>query len=147
MLSVSIKSNELPIEAVATVNFRIHPRDSVDSVIQHVSNLLVSEDIEVRPRSGINASSVSSWDSERFQVIKRSPLETHSDVVAVPGLMIVGSDTRHYGKVADNAFRFNPFVVTQSDLTGFHGTNERIGVSNLADGVRAYIRILTHGAG
>ena len=39
----------------------------VDSVIQHVSDLLASEDIEVRPRSGINASSVSSWDSEGFQ--------------------------------------------------------------------------------
>ena len=50
MLSASIKSNVLPIEAVATVNFRIHPRDSVDSVIQHVSDLLASEDIEVRPR-------------------------------------------------------------------------------------------------
>ena len=147
MLSGSIKSNVLPIEAVATVNFRIHPRDSVDSVIQHVSNLLASEDIEVRPRSGINASSVSNWDSEGFQVIERSLLETRGDVVAMPGLMIAGSDTKHYGKVADNAFRFNPFVVTQSDLTGFHGTNEKIGVSNLADGVRAYIQILTHGAG
>ena len=117
------------------------------SVIQHVSNLLVSEDIEVRPRSGINASSVSSWGSERFQVIKRSLLEARGDVVAMPGRMIAGSDTKHYGKVADNAFRFNPFVVAQSDLTGFHGTNEKIGVSYLADRVRAYIHILTHGAG
>ena len=65
MLSGSI--NVLPIEAVATVNFRIHPRDSVDSVIEHVSDLLASEDIEVRPRSGINASSVSSWDSGDFK--------------------------------------------------------------------------------
>jgi carboxypeptidase PM20D1 len=29
MLSGSVKTNILPIEAVATVNFRIHPRDSM----------------------------------------------------------------------------------------------------------------------
>ena len=34
MLSGSIKSNVLPIETV--VNFRIHPRDTVDSVIQRI---------------------------------------------------------------------------------------------------------------
>jgi len=61
--------------------------------------------------------------------------------------MIAGSDSKHYGQVADDAYRFNPFTVTQADLTGFHGTNEKISVSNLANGVRAYIRILVNGAG
>lgn len=60
-------------------------------------------------------------------------------------LMIAGSDSRHYGKVADNAYRFNPMVVTQEDITGFHGTNEKIGVRNLAQGVRTYVRVLTLG--
>jgi carboxypeptidase PM20D1 len=147
MLSGSVKTNVLPIEAIATVNFRIHPRDSVESVTAYVSDLLASDDIEIRPRGGVNASTVSSWESAGFTAIQKSLGEVHGDVVSMPGLMIAGSDSKHYGQVADDAYRFNPFIVTQADLTGFHGTNEKISVNNLADGVRAYIRILVNGAG
>ena len=147
MLSGSVKTNVLPIEAIATVNFRIHPRDSVESVTAYVSDLLASDDLEIRPRGGVNASAVSSWESAGYNAIQKSLSEVHGDIVSMPGLMIAGSDSKHYGQVADDAYRFNPFTVTQADLTGFHGTNERISVSNLADGVRAYIRILVNGAG
>ncbi|MEL0093534.1 MAG: M20 family peptidase [Pseudomonadales bacterium] len=147
MLSGSVKTNVLPIEAIATVNFRIHPRDSVESVTAYVSDLLASDDIEIRPRGGVNASAVSSWESAGFTAIQKSLGEVHGDVVSMPGLMIAGSDSKHYGQVADDAYRFNPFTVTQADLTGFHGTNEKISVNNLANGVRAYIRILVNGAG
>lgn len=147
MLSGSVKTNVLPIEAIATVNFRIHPRDSAESVTAYVSDLLASDDIEIRPRGGVNASAVSSWESAGFTAIQKSLGEVHSDVVSMPGLMIAGSDSKHYGQVADDAYRFNPFIVTQADLTGFHGTNEKISVNNLANGVRAYIRILVNGAG
>ncbi|MGA1190489.1 MAG: M20 family peptidase [Pseudomonadales bacterium] len=147
MLSGSVKTNVLPIEAIATVNFRIHPRDSVESVTAYVSDLLASDDIEIRPRGGVNASAVSSWESDGFTAIQKSLGEVHGDVVSMPGLMIAGSDSKHYGQVADDAYRFNPFTVTQADLTGFHGTNEKISVNNLANGVRAYIRILVNGAG
>ncbi len=147
MLSGSVKTNVLPIEAIATVNFRIHPRDSVESVTAYVSDLLASDDIEIRPRGGVNASAVSSWESAGFTAIQKSLGEVHGDVVSMPGLMIAGSDSKHYGQVADDAYRFNPFIVTQADLTGFHGTNEKISVNNLANGVRAYIRILVNGAG
>ncbi len=147
MLSGSVKTNVLPIEAIATVNFRIHPRDSAESVTAYVSDLLASDDIEIRPRGGVNASAVSSWESAGFTAIQKSLGEVHGDVVSMPGLMIAGSDSKHYGQVADDAYRFNPFIVTQADLTGFHGTNEKISVNNLANGVRAYIRILVNGAG
>jgi carboxypeptidase PM20D1 len=60
--------------------------------------------------------------------------------------MIAGSDSRHCGKVADNAFRFNPMTVTQSDMTGFHGTDERIAVAGMAQGTRTYAQIIRNGA-
>lgn len=65
--------------------------------------------------------------------------------VITPGLMVAGSDSRHYGKVADNAYRFNPLTVTPDDLTGFHGT-KKITIDNLATGIRTYIQIIRHGA-
>jgi carboxypeptidase PM20D1 len=148
MLSGSIKSNVLPVEAVATVNFRIHPRDSVDDVIDHVRAVVEGEHVEVRVAQGAGnpASPVSDANSEGFAVIRHAIREVYGDVVVTPGLMVAATDTRHYGQVADNAFRFNPMKVTSDDLTGFHGIDEKIAVANLAQGTRTYIQIMRHAA-
>lgn len=148
MLSASVKANVLPIEAIATVNFRLHPRDTVESVVAHVRAVVESERVEVRwpPGSGATASEVSSWDSAGFHVVERAIQETWGEVIVTPGLMIAGSDSKHYGKVADDAYRFNPMKVSQADITGFHGTNEKIAVENLAQGTRTYVRVVELGA-
>ena len=149
MLSASTKSNVLPIEAIATVNFRIHPRDTVESVTAHVRSVVANESVEVRPEPesfGAGASDVADWNSPGFGVIGQSVREIYGNVIVTPGLMIAASDSRHYGKVSDNAFRFNPMIVTQNDLTGFHGTNEKIGVATLAQGARTYAQIIRNGA-
>lgn len=148
MLSASVKVNVLPIEAIAVVNFRLHPRDSVASVVEHVKRVVESEDVEVRvpEGSGRAASQVSDWNSSGFGSVADSIRQIYGEVVITPGLMIAGSDSRHYGKVADNAFRFNPFIVSADDLTGFHGTNESIRVDNFAQGIRIYIQIIKNGS-
>jgi len=43
MLSGSPKENVLPSEARATVNVRIHPRDTVDSVVAHLRALFPND--------------------------------------------------------------------------------------------------------
>jgi len=148
MLRASTKINVLPIEAIASVNFRVHPRDSVEDVVNHVRSVVENDQVEVRVPAGNGraASEVSDWNSIGYDVISRSVREIWGDVIVTPGLMIAGSDTRHYGQIADNAFRFNPMMVTPEDLTGFHGTNEKIHVDNLLQGVRTYIQILRSGA-
>jgi carboxypeptidase PM20D1 len=145
MLSGSVKTNVLPIEAVATVNFRIHPRDSMDSIESYVTDLVASDSISVHRRGGTDASAVSDWKAPGFAIIAQSMREIHGDIPVAPGLMIAASDSRHYGKVADNAYRFNPIRLTPELLTGFHGTNEKISVADYAQGVRGYIRIIAHG--
>ena len=148
MLSASIKTNVLPIEAVGVVNFRIHPRNSVDDVFDHVRDLVESDDVEIRSMSysGRPASEVSSWESRGYKVIESSVREIFGDVIVAPGLMIAGSDSRHYGKVADDAYRFNPFPLSNEEFAGFHGTNERIKAKDFVQGIKAYIRILETGS-
>ena len=147
MLSGSVKTNVLPIEAIATVNFRVHPRDTPESVQAYVESIVADEQISVRTRGGRGASDVSSWEADGFDLIGRSLREVYGDVAVTPGLMIAGSDSRHYGQVADDAYRFNPFELTQENLSGFHGTNERMGVDNFVMGIKAYVQIMRHGAG
>jgi carboxypeptidase PM20D1 len=161
MLAASVKTNVLPIEATATVNFRVHPRDSVQDVINHVRFVVADQNIEVRPLAGAGfgasaetdmelagrgASEVSDKNSAGFKLIAASIKEVYGDVVVTPGLMVAASDSRHYAGVSDNAFRFNPMIVTNEDITGFHGTNEKISVTNMAQGTRTYMQIIRHGS-
>jgi len=144
MLSGSVKVNVLPIEAIATVNFRLHPRDSIEDLEKYVSRLVAHQQIEVRRpgNNGIAASEVSDWHSEGFQTIAHSLRMVYGDIAVAPGLMVAGSDSRHYAEVADNAFRFNPMLVGPSDLAGFHGTNEKISIENLVKATQVYALII-----
>ena len=146
MLSGSIKSNVLPIEATALINFRLHPRDSIESVTEHVRRVVGSDQVEVRTLGGMEASGVSSWESPGYEIISSSLSKVYGEVVSVPGIMIAASDTRHYSKVADNSFRFNPFSIVPEDMTGFHGTNESIAVDSFVAGIKTYVDIINNGS-
>ena len=146
MLNGSIKSNVLPIEATALINFRLHPRDSIESVTEHVRRVVGSDQVEVRALGGIEASGVSSWESPGYEIISSSLSKVYGEVVSVPGIMIAASDTRHYSKVADNSFRFNPFSIVPEDMTGFHGTNESIAVDSFIAGIKTYVDIINEGS-
>ena len=53
---------------------------------------------------------------------------TTSPTVVAPGLMVAATDSRHMLPIADHVYRFSPVRVTDSDLSRFHGTNERLSV-------------------
>jgi carboxypeptidase PM20D1 len=146
MLNGSIKSNVLPIEASALINFRLHPRDTIESVTDHVRRVVGSEDVEVRSLGGMEASGISSWNSPGFEIVATSLNKVYGDVISVPGLMIAASDTRHYSKIADNSFRFNPFSIVPEDMTGFHGTNESIDIDSFVAGIKTYVEIIREGS-
>jgi carboxypeptidase PM20D1 len=145
MLSASTKVNVLPIEAVATVNFRLHPRDTVESVIAHVERVVGNDNVEVRPRGGRSASNVSDSNGPGYKVVELSVKEIEAEAFMTPGLMIAGSDSRHYGKVSQNSYRFNPLTVTSADLTKFHGTDENVSIANLVLATKIYTRIIQNG--
>ncbi|MCP4817798.1 MAG: M20/M25/M40 family metallo-hydrolase, partial [Shimia sp.] len=50
MLQASLTENVVTTEAVVVVNFRIHPRDTVESVIAHVESVMDNPDVEVSVR-------------------------------------------------------------------------------------------------
>jgi carboxypeptidase PM20D1 len=124
------------------VNFRIHPRDSVDDVVRHVKALVENEHVRVEAAAGNPASAVADADSEGFRLVAEAVRAEFGSLVVAPGLLVAATDSRHYAQIAEHAFRFNPMVVTQAEVAGFHGTNERISAAGLVQGVRTYVRLL-----
>ena len=145
MLSASPKENVLPINATARVNLRLHPRDTTESVKQHFDQALQGmDDISVTIKHGNNASPVASAYSAGYKALAESVREVFGDVIIVPGITVAATDSRHYVVVSDNAYRFNPMQVGSEDIAGFHGTNERVSVDNLAKAVQFYQTLISN---
>ena len=142
MLSGSVKENVLPIEANATVNFRLHPRDTPERVIDYVKNTIADDRVSIRMLLGYGASRVAAVDSPAFRAMANAVRQVYGDAVVAPGITIAGTDSRYYETVADNAYRFNPMMISAQDLAGFHGTNERLSLENLVRATRFYIELI-----
>ena len=145
------KENVLPGQAEATVNFRLLPGDTREQVVERTRALVADAthngkfELHALP-GGAEASKVAPTDSAQYALINRTVREVFPGTLVAPGLMIGGSDSIHFGEISDHIFKFSPVRAGPQDLSRFHGTNERIAVSNLAELIRFYHRLLTQGA-
>jgi carboxypeptidase PM20D1 len=142
------KDNVLPGNAAASVNFRLMPGDSQASVTDHVRRTINDDRISIEPFAGnAEPTPITNIASPSYQALNRTIREIFPDVVVAPGLMLAGTDSRHYTGVADNIFRFSPVHANSDDLKRFHGTNERLSIEGYADMIRFYRRLLENAAG
>ncbi len=148
MMTGSIKDNVLPQRASAVVNFRIHPKDTVASVTQHVKDATAHiEGLAIANyENGIASepSPVSSTTSEAYRVLEAVARATGGGAIPVaPALVIGATDARYASAISQDAiYRFAPAIYDDADLNGFHGTNERLSVDNLGRMIRGYSQIL-----
>lgn len=148
MLSGSPKENVLPSQAIAGVNFRILPGDTREIVRDRVRGMLKDPRVEVRFRSeGRDPSAVSPTDTPSFELLQRTIREVFPGTIVAPALVLGGTDARSYGAVTKELYRFEPFHFDASDLKRPHGIDERLSVSNYAEGVRFQVRLIENAAG
>lgn len=141
MLSGSVKANVLPATATATINFRIHPRDTIESVTSWVEAAINDPRITIKTSQAFKPSNVANSDSQGFKNIAAVTRDVQGDIIVTPGLTIAATDSQFYSKITD-AYRFNPINLTPAYLSGFHGTNERIDIKNMEDAVKFYTRLI-----
>ena len=149
MIEGSIKENVLPMRARAVVNLRLLPGMSSESAIRQVAAMV--DDARVRivatGTSRSEPSPVSSIEGEAFRRLHRAVKATFPEAVVSPSLVLGATDSRHFGTIADNVFRFLPARIRRDDLKRYHGVNERIGMDNYAEFIRFYMRYLREAAG
>lgn len=141
------KDNVLPGRADATVNFRLLPGDTDKTVLAHLKNVIGDDRIELKllPNPAM-PSRVSAVDSDAYRLIERTVRELFPETVVAPGLMLGGTDARHFDGYAEQVFRFSPVRAKPADLARFHGTDERISLDNLAELIRFYHRLVEQAA-
>lgn len=147
LVNAGNKENVLPGRAEATVNYRLLPGDSLASVQQHVKQSIANDRFELKVLPGATEpSKVAPTDSASYKLIERTVRELFPGTIVAPGLMIGGTDSQHFGNVSDHIYKFSPVRAKPEDLSRFHGTNERVASSNLAELIRFYHRLLSQGA-
>lgn len=148
LLNAGNKFNVLPGRAEAVLNFRILPGDTSASVQAFVRRVVADERIEVSVvETAFEPSKVAARDAAAYRTVERAIREVFPDAIVAPGLTLQGTDSRHFDAVADNIYRFMPIRFKPEDLPRLHGTDERIGIDQLADMVRFYQRLLQLAAG
>lgn len=153
------KSNVCPASATALVNHRIHPSESVASVLARDAAVIADPRVRLRPLEPLEPAPVSSDTGPGFLVVAaalksvfgpacraaaaaalgRQQLPHASaasdGVVVAPGIMVGNTDTKHYWGLTAGGSAVYRHCPTQLDLERvamFHGRNERIEVGNLA---------------
>lgn len=145
MLRGGVKDNVLPQEAFAVVNLRLHPRDSQERVLARLKALTAKiEGVSIiQSTKGAEPSPVSSTQSAAYGLIAAAArTQGPADMPVLPGLVLGGTDARHYAGVATDVYRFFPAMLTQADIATIHGTNEQIKVDNLARMQRFYAQLM-----
>ncbi len=142
------KDNVLPGNAEATVNFRLIPGDTQTSVTDHVRRTIGNDRISIEPFPGnTDPPPVTATSGEPFRALNRTIREIFPDVIVAPGLMVAGTDSRHYTGITDTILRFTPVRANSDDLKRFHGTNERLSIEGYADMIRFYRLLIENTAG
>ncbi len=142
MAGAGTKLNILPREAWAIVNFRIVPGDSSGAVVERVRDIVDDPELEIEVIGASEPSPTSDPRAAAYRLIERTATDVVGDAIVVPALVVGGTDSKHYGRIAENAYRFSPIRLRSTDRSRVHGVNERISVASYREAIRFYELLL-----
>jgi len=144
MIFGGVKDNVLPPEARATINFRLHPRDTIASVIEHVRRAVDDPKVDVIALDVTQeeASKVSDTNGAAYKYLVEQIQSSFGGIPVAPDVTTGATDSRHYAPISDAVFRLDPFRFGPDDLGRVHGTNERLAIRDLAPAVGFYMRLM-----
>lgn len=136
------QTNVIPNHVEANVNVRLAPFNSIDDVEKHIRKVIKDDDIVITRGYQFQCTKECSFESEEYNIVKQTVLETYHDTIVAPFVMIGGTDAKHYSQISDCVVRFSPMKVSNEDRKGVHGLNERISVEALEKCLEFYQRLL-----
>jgi carboxypeptidase PM20D1 len=146
ILSAGIKDNVLPPEAMAVVNFRIRPGETMESVTSRVRNIIDDTLITVAPTDSArtNPSPVSDVSSAAYHLIASTIREMvpGERLPVLPYLVMGGTDAKYWGPHSSNVFRFLAIPLGDGDVARVHGVNERVAIADYATAAGFFSRLL-----
>jgi carboxypeptidase PM20D1 len=142
MIHGGVRPNVLPPEATATVNFRLLPGETIEAVLSHVRGAVADVRVQVTALGEPVPGRESSSDTSAFRALRAAAAQTLPDIGIAPGLVLGGTDAKHFEAIADGVYRFVPLRLSKADLPRLHGVDERIAVANLEEVCRFTLALI-----
>lgn len=142
-LQAGSADNVLPDEATATLNCRIAPGDTVESVIDGLRRRIKDPDIRIETSDGHGPSPESPAEGEAFASVRDAVGISWPEATAVPYLLMAATDSRHFHTWCQNVYRFAPLQMSAEQRTGIHGENEWVSVDSLERGELFHRALIT----
>jgi len=136
LVSGGTRSNALPSEAVTTVNCRLLPDESLDEVAAALREAVAPFDVELDYSSRKKVSPVSPETGPFFGASRQAVGSVWPGAVVVPFMSTGGTDCRRFRNAGTPCYGLLPFPLTAEDERRMHGTDERLTVDALGQGVR-----------
>lgn len=129
IVQAGIKDNVIPTVAKATFNSRILPGETSDDVIRFIEETVQDKRVTIKKQSIslMEPSTFTPHTHPAFVKIENIIRKSVPRVVVSPFLMIGATDSRYFRGFSDAVLNFSAV----QDVKGFHGIDERIGISDL----------------
>ena len=142
-LQAGVKDNVIPTTALAVVNFRILPSQTVEEVRKHVRATLKGLPVQIEELRSTPPPAVSKVGSPAFRALQRTIGQVTADSVLVAPYLVPGrTDSGYYAAATDAVYRFVPYQLTPDDRGRIHGPNERIALADYRTVVRYYMQLI-----
>ena len=141
MLHGSSRENILPSEVTALVNFRSVPGDHSNDIVKHVKEIAFPLGVEVEfedIRKVFEPSSEASTETDDYRSICEAVEQIWPGLTVAPGIFPAATDSRHYGQIADNVYRFVPAHLGERGLGVLHSEGESVSVEDYVNAVEFY---------
>ncbi len=142
MVRGGVKSNVLPERACATVNYRLFPGDTRELVLGRIASITKGLEVQASASPPVLPPAPSNLDSAAGRILGSTIRAHFPDAVIVPVVAPGATDSRHFGGIAAQIFRFLPVHLSSEDLASVHGVNERISTASLTRAYAFYVAYL-----
>lgn len=141
MMGGSGKENIIPSRPWALVNFRAVPGNGAAGIVSHVRALVedLGVEVEYEDTGHIHEpSAVSTCDSPEYRAIVDAMGEVMPGLQVLPGIFPAATDSRHYCRIADSVYRFQPVHLGPRGLSVLHSAGESVSVEDYGSSVEFY---------
>ena len=146
MLEGGVAENVLPQRVSATVNFRIKPGDTMETVIARTKKVIDDPRVKIVIKPIRNdPTPISKVTSPAYRLIVKTTcqvLKDDRDLVFSPYINNGGSDSRFYKELTPDVYGFLPIYLTDKEIDSEHSTDERTPIEGYIKMIQFYAQII-----
>ncbi len=139
VLQAGSKTNVIPARAFAELDCRLLPGTDPLAFVQRLLEVIGDATIRVETLLQFPPSA-SPTNTPLYAAIER--LAEGENARVVPSVLTGFTDSHYFRERGIPSYGFAPFVLSESDLQGMHGADERLSRTNLREGTRRLMELI-----